>query len=50
MMLVANIFKFTALRNAAASKSVFNQLSAYQPPARPAKKNNELNQTLKFCK
>ena len=40
MMLVANIFK-TALRNAAASKSVFNQLSAYQPPARPAKKKQQ---------
>ena len=49
MMLVANIFK-TALRNAAASKSVFNQLSAYQLPARQKKHNNELNQTLKFSK
>ena len=42
MMLVANIFKFTALRNAAASKSVFKQLSA--STARQKKHNNELNQ------
>jgi len=37
-MLVANIFK-TALRNAAASKSVFNQLSA--STARPPKKTQQ---------